>query len=57
MQKDVTAATEGEGGYVFTPFCLSVCLCAGYLKKLWMDLDESWWTCWVRDTEELIQFW
>ena len=20
------SATEGEGGYVFTPFCLSVCL-------------------------------
>ena len=35
-----TSTTEGEGGYVFTPFCLSVCLCAGYLKKLWTDLDE-----------------
>ena len=29
----VTSATEGEGSSVFTPFCLFVCLCAGYLKK------------------------
>ena len=43
-----TSAAEGEGGYVFTPVCLSVCLsvclCAGYLKKLWTDLVETWWT-------------
>ena len=47
----VTSATEGEGGYVFTPLCLLaclsvclfICLCAGYLKKLWTDLDEIWW--------------
>ena len=36
----VTSAAEGEGGYVFTPVCLFVCLCAGYLKKLPMDLDK-----------------
>ena len=57
----VTSAAEGEGGYVFTPFCLFVCLficlCAGYLKKLWTDSDEILWTCWVCDNEELIQFW
>ena len=38
-------------------FHLSVCLCAGYLKKLWTDPDETWWTRWVCDKEELIQFW
>ena len=56
----ITSTTEGEGGYVFSPFslfvCLSVCLCAGYLKKLWTDLDETWWTSWVCDEEELVQF-
>ena len=35
------------GGHVFTHVCLFVCLCAGYLKKLWTDLDEIWWTGWV----------
>ena len=30
---------------------------AWYLKKLWTDSDETWWTCWVCDKEELIQFW
>ena len=29
----IISATEGEGGYVFTPFCLFVCLCTGYLKS------------------------
>ena len=53
----VTSATEVEGIYVFTPFCLSVCLCTGYLKKLCTDLDETWWTFWVCDKEELIRFW
>ena len=36
-----------EGGYVFTPVCLSVsvcvCVCARYLNKLWMDSDEICW--------------
>ena len=52
----ITSTTEGEGGYVFTPLCLFVCLCAGYLKKLWTDSDETWWTreC---DKDKLIQFW
>ena len=27
--------------------CLFVCLCAGYLKKLWTDSDETWWTGWA----------
>ena len=40
----ITSTTEGEGGYIFTPFCLSVCLfvclCTGYLKKFWTDPDE-----------------
>ena len=57
----VTSASEGEGGYVFTLFCLFfclfVCLFAGYLKKLWIDLDEIWWAGWVCDKEELVQFW
>ena len=33
-----------------------VCLCAGYLKKLWTDPDEILWTGSVCDTDELIQF-
>ena len=42
---------------VFTPFCLSVCLCTAYLKKFWMDPDEILWTGWVCDKAELIRFW
>uniref|UniRef100_A0A8C4NNH9 Uncharacterized protein n=1 Tax=Eptatretus burgeri TaxID=7764 RepID=A0A8C4NNH9_EPTBU len=42
-----TSVSKVEGGYVFTPFCLSVCLfvslCARYLKKLWTDQDEILW--------------
>ena len=45
-----------EGGYVFTPVCLFVCLCAGYLKKLWTDSDEIWWAGLVCDKDELIRF-
>ena len=56
-----TSTTEGEGGYVFTPFCLSVCLFVclytEYLNKLWMDLDEILWTGLVCDNDELIRFW
>ena len=53
-----TSATEGAGGYVFTPF-LSVCLslCRGYHKKLLTDPDEIFWIGWVCDTDELIRFW
>jgi len=36
----ISSTTFGGGGYVFIPFCVFVCLCAGYLKKLWMDPDE-----------------
>ena len=50
-----TSTTEGEGGYVFTPFCLFVYLCTGYLKKLWTDPDEIWWTGSVCDKDELIR--
>ena len=58
-----TSTTEGEGGYVFTPFCLclsvclSVCLCAEYLKKLWTYPDETLWTGWVCDKDEVIRCW
>ena len=52
-----TSATEGEGGYVFTPFCLFVCLCTRYLKKLWTDPNENLWTGWVCDKDEQIRFW
>jgi len=35
-----------EDGYVLTPLCLFVCvsvsLCAGYLKKLWTDSVATW---------------
>ena len=36
---------------------LSVSLWAGYFKKLWTDYDETWWTGWACDKEELILFW
>ena len=58
----VTSATEGEGGYVFTPFlsffsvCLLVCLCTEYLKKLWMNSDEIWWAGSVCNKDKLIRF-
>ena len=39
------------------PFCLFVCLCAGYLKKLWTDSDEILWTGSLCDEDELIRFW
>ena len=30
---------------------------AQYLKKLWTDLDETWWTGWVCNKDKLIRFW
>ena len=53
----ITPATEGEGGYVFTHFCLSVCLCTGYRKKLRTDPDVTWWRGLVCDKDELIRCW
>ena len=54
----VASTTKGEGGYVFTPLCLFVCLsvCCGYLKKLWTDLDEICWTGWCVTTKRLFDF-
>ena len=46
-----------DGGYVFTPVCLSVCLWAGYLKKLRTNSGKTRWTGWVYDMDELIRFW
>ena len=60
MQKYlITSTTEGEGGYVFTHFCLSVsvCLCTGCLKKLLTNPDEILWTGSVCDKDEMIRFW
>ena len=37
--------------------CLSVYLCAGYLKKLWTDPDEILWTGWACKKDELLRFW
>ena len=34
----------------------SVCLYAGYLKKLSMDSDETWWTRLVGDKNKPIRF-
>ena len=44
---------------MFSPVsvCLSFCLCAGYLKKLWTDSDEILWTGSLCDKDELIRFW
>ena len=46
-----------DGGRLCFHPCLSVWLWAGYLKKLWLDSDEIWWTSWVCDKEELMRFW
>ena len=42
---------------VFTLFCLFVCLCTGYLKKLWTNPDEILWTGLVYDKDEMARFW
>ena len=57
MNQFLSLSPKVEGGYVFTPVCLFVCLCAGYRKKLWMDSDEILWAGWVCDYNELIRFW
>ena len=36
---------------------LSVCLWAGYLKKIWTDLNEILWTGRVCDKDKLVRFW
>ena len=48
-----TSATEGEGRFVFTSFCLYT----RYLKELWRDPDKILWTGSVCDKDELIRFW
>ena len=35
----VTSATEGEGGYVFTPFCLFVCLSVYRISQKVVDVS------------------
>ena len=52
---NVTSTTEGEGFHPFLSVCLFVCLCTGYLKKLWTDPDEILWTGSVCDNDELFQ--
>ena len=42
---------------MFSPLCLFVCLCAGYLKKLQTDPDEILWRGSVCDKGKLIRFW
>ena len=36
--------------------CVFVCE-RGYLKKLWTNSDEAWWTGLLCDKDELIRFW
>ena len=43
----ITSTTEGKGGYVFTPFCLFVCV---------QDISKLW-TGWVCGKDKLITFW
>ena len=47
-----------DGGLRFHP---RLSVLAGYLKKLGMDPDETWWTGWVYANDELIiylvKFW
>ena len=52
----ITSATEGEGGYVFTPFCLFVWI-QDISEKLGIDPDEVLWTGSVCDKDELMRFW
>ena len=52
-----SSATKGEGGYVFTPLCLSICLHAGSLKNLSTDTDEIWWVGSVCDKDKEVRFW
>ena len=46
--------------YTTSSSCLFVCLvvrlCAGYLKKLWTDLDETWWVSWLGVKNKPIKF-
>ena len=48
-----TAATEGEWRLCIHP-CLLVC---GYLKRLWTDSAEIWWTGCMFDVDKMIRFW
>ena len=53
---DFTSATEGEGGYVFTPFSLFVCVqdiskSCGWIRTKFGGIS------WVCDHDELIRFW
>ena len=52
----MSSATEAEGGYVFTPFYLFVCV-QDISKKMGMDLDKMLWTDSVCDKDEVIRFW
>jgi len=36
--------------------CLFVCLLAGLCENYRTDFRESWWTCGVRDKEEVLTF-
>ena len=45
---------QRDGGYLFTRL---VCFWAGYLKRLWPNLDETRWTAWLGEEDELIRFW
>ena len=56
----ITSASEGEGGYVFMPFCLFICLFVSVQdisKSCGRIQMEILWTCWVCHKEELLQFW
>uniref|UniRef100_UPI0035901625 uncharacterized protein isoform X2 n=1 Tax=Myxine glutinosa TaxID=7769 RepID=UPI0035901625 len=37
--------------------CINESVLHGYLKKLWMDSDETWWTRRLWDKDKLIRFW
>ena len=41
---------------MFSP-CLALCLLAGLLRKLWVDLDETEMNNSLSDKEQLIRWW
>ena len=52
---NVLATSTNEGGWRLCVLKVT-CLWAWYLKKLWTDSEEIWWTGWVCDKDELIWF-
>ena len=53
----VTSADEVEGGYVFSPVCLSVCLLAAYRPQFCFNVVQNFRQVSSLPTLETIKFW